>query len=112
MAEDIGITLLPVQSSNVRSRGYNEGSQVLAVEFTSGDVWHFPGVPLGLWERFRDAPSPGSFFAHHIKGQFAARKMTGECPRCGDRPGPLGTRCTSCGTADYAPKEARHNAGK
>lgn len=75
MTQDIGIVLEPVQSSTIRTRGYSEGRRVLAVEFASGDVWQFSGVPVGLWERFRDAPSPGSFFYHHIKGKFAGTKI-------------------------------------
>ena len=109
MAHEIGITMEPVQSSNIKSRGYSEGQRILGVEFSSGALWQFSGVPLGTWERWLEASSAGSFFVHHIKGKFPGRKLTGDCPKCGSKEGPLGTKCTDCGTADYAPKEARTN---
>jgi len=100
--QEIGIVMEPVESSNLRARGYSEGQRILAVEFKSGAVFHFSDVPIGMWERFRDAPSAGSFFAHHIRGQFPSVKMTGQCSSCGSKEGPLGTRCTDCGCGVYA----------
>src|SRR6185503_1330335 len=105
MPDAIGIVLEPVQSSNIKARGYNEGQRVLAGEFVSGDVWHYSAVPLGTWERWCEAPSAGSFFVHHIKGKFPGVKMTGECPDCGAK-GPKETRCTDCGCSNYG--EANH----
>jgi len=101
MPSEIGIVMQPVQSSNISARGYNEGQRTLAVEFTGGDVWQHFGVPPGTWERWLEASSPGSFYAHHIRGVFPSKKMTGACPDCGDRPGPIGTKCTSCGCGYY-----------
>lgn len=94
------ITLEPVESSNITARGYNEGQRTLAVQFKSGDLWHYAGVPVGTWERWLEASSAGSFFAHHIRGKFTGTKMTGDCPDCGAK-GPKGTRCTDCGCANY-----------
>lgn len=105
MPNDIGVVLEPVQSSNIKSRGYNEGERVLAVEFHTGVIMHYAGVPPGTWQRWVEAPSPGSFFAHHIRGKFVGRKVTGTCPGCGHH-GPLETKCYECG-GRYE-KEERH----
>jgi hypothetical protein len=94
------ILMEPVQSSNLSAVGYDEAARILALEFRSGALFHFKNVPLGLWERMRDAPSPGSFFYHHVKGQFQAVKMTGPCECCAAL-GPIGTRCTDCGCGEY-----------
>jgi hypothetical protein len=100
------IVMQPVQSSNLTSVGYDDAARILALEFKSGAVFHFQNVPVGMWERLRDAPSPGSFFAHHIKGQFEAIKMTGPCDQCGAQ-GPVDTRCTDCGCGNYRREERR-----
>ena len=57
------------------------------------------------WEAFQEAPSKGSFYAHEIKGQFTAEKVTGTCSSCSDV-GMLGQMCEDCGTATYAQKAA------
>jgi hypothetical protein len=100
------ITLEPVQSSNLASRGYDEDRRVLAVAFKSGDLYHYGGVPVDVWERFRDADSPGAFFHRHIRGQFTAEKMTGTCPDCGAK-GPKNTRCQDCGCNTYQVERIR-----
>jgi len=100
------ITLEPVQSSNLASRGYDEQHRVLAVAFKSGDLYHYTGVPADMWHRFCEAPSPGRFFHQHIRGRFPAEKMTGECPDCGAR-GPKDTRCTDCGCSTYQVERIR-----
>lgn len=76
------ITLEPVQSSFIQARGYNAGQQLLGVQFNDGTIVHYAGVPIGMWERFRDASSPGSFFHLHIRGKFPAKKQTDPRPAC------------------------------
>jgi hypothetical protein len=94
------LVLQPVQSTNLQAIGYDDAARILALEFKSGAVFHYTNVPVGLWERLRDAPSPGTFFYHHIKGKFDAVKMTGPCECCGAQ-GPINTRCTDCGCGEY-----------
>ena len=101
MHQQIGIVMEPCESSNIKARGYNEGQRILGVEFASGALWQFAGVPLGTWERWLEATSAGSFFANHIRGKFAGRKLTADCPNCGSKEGPIGTKCVDCGTANY-----------
>ena len=95
------ITLEPVESSNIKARGYSEAERILAVEFRSGAVFHYHQVPPEVWSDWLEAISAGSFFYRHIKGNFPADPKTGDCPECGSKHGPIGTRCTDCGTADY-----------
>ena len=103
------IPQLPVESSNIASRGYDLERHVLAITFKSGDVWHYGSVPVDLAERFFEASSPGRFYTEQIKGKFAGQKMTGPCKACGAK-GPIGTTCEDCGCGPHveAPRrEAR-----
>lgn len=63
------IPLEPVQSKQIKAIGYDEGTQTLAVEFTSGKggIYHYPNVALDTAQAFRQSESAGSFFWKHIK---------------------------------------------
>ena len=92
----------PVVSSNIASIGFDAARKVLSVQFASGAIFHYASVDVGLFERLRDAESKGRFFREHVKGRFAAEKMTGSCPDCGDPHGIVGQPCESCGVGVYA----------
>lgn len=103
------IAMTPCESSNIAGFGYDLERHTLAVQFKSGDVWHYPGVSYDLAERFSEAASKGKFYYANIKGKFeAAEKMTGKCPACGDI-GWIGEPCSDCGTQRYV-REERDNA--
>ena len=95
------ITRTDVDSSTIRSIGYNHTTQILAIGFKSGPVFHYADVPVGVFESFLEAESPGRFYARTIKGTFSGQKMTGPCPSCGDPHGWIGEVCTVCGDAVY-----------
>lgn len=59
-----------VDSSAIRSLGYDPASQTLEVEFQSGSVYDYFGVTSRLWASFQAAPSKGKFFARKIRGRF------------------------------------------
>lgn len=93
-----GITRAAVESSNLVSVGYNKARQVLAVEFKSGDIFHYTGVDEELATKFLEADSLGAFYSRNIKGKISAMKMTGQCRSCGSSSkGLLGERCATCG---------------
>lgn len=92
MNEARTIERLPVDSSNITSIGYAEDRQILAIQFKSGSLFHYRGVPLAVFEAFGAAPSRGSFFAKEIKGKFTSERMDGMCPVC-MLPGLVGELC-------------------
>ena len=59
-----------VSSSNIRSIGYEGNTQTLEVEFLSGWVYQYYGVPEHLHERMMQAPSKGRFLNQYIKNGF------------------------------------------
>lgn len=106
-----GVTRAAVDSSNIQSIGYSALRKVLAVEFKSGDVFHYHGVPGETHAAFLEADSLGKFYFKNIKGKFSAMKMTGPCPRCGSiEKGPIGETCEKCGVAKYVEVDKRLNA--
>lgn len=64
-----------VQSSNIRSVGYDEDSMTLEVEFHSGDIYHYFNVPESVYSGLINAASKGSYLNNHIKGRFQYRKI-------------------------------------
>lgn len=53
--------LISIQSNNVRAAGYDEASMVMTVQFDTGAIYEYYGVPADLWTSFIDAqPHPWS----------------------------------------------------
>ena len=59
-----------VASSNVRSIGYDTTTQTLEVEFHSGWVYQYYGVPESLHQEIMRVPSKGQFLNQYIKNAF------------------------------------------
>lgn len=95
-----------VKSSNIHAIGYSNAKQTLAVEFKSGDVFHYAPVDVELATRFYGAESKGRFYSEHIKNKIPSTLMTGPCVSCGIR-GPIGETCTDCGCNKHVARERR-----
>ena len=65
----------PVSSSNIRSIGYDSESNTLEIEFHSGGVYQYFGVPESIYNELMHAPSHGSYFHRHIRDQYRWTKM-------------------------------------
>jgi hypothetical protein len=56
-----GGQLIPIQSDNVASAGYDADTQTMTVVFDSGGIYEYAPVPSSLWEDFAAAqPHPWS----------------------------------------------------
>ncbi len=60
----------PVVSSSIAAIGYESGTNTLEVEFSSGSVYEYLGVPQEVYDAFLAAESPGRYFAANIKGSY------------------------------------------
>ena len=60
----------PVVSTNIGAIGYDNGSQTLEVEFHSGSVYQYYGVPEFLHQQFMQASSKGQFLHQYIKNAY------------------------------------------
>ena len=65
----------PVTSSNLRSVGYDHQSGVLEIEFLSGGVYQYFGVPEHIHAGLMAASSHGSYFSAHIKDAYTFQKI-------------------------------------
>ena len=59
-----------VASSNVSSIGYDSVTQTLEVEFLSGGVYQYYGVPDHLHEQIMQTSSKGQFLNYYIKNMY------------------------------------------
>lgn len=65
-----------VRSKNLKSVGYNPIDSILEVEFHSGDVYHYFGIPLEIYNALINAPSKGKYLDRNvIKRRFAYKKL-------------------------------------
>ena len=64
-----------VNSSKLRSVGYDEQSRTLEVEMSNGQVYQYVGVYPEVHRRFMAAPNPTSFFDDKIAEEYTAKKV-------------------------------------
>ena len=59
-----------VWSSSVRSVGYDEAAQILEIEFVSGGVYRYYGVPRDVYQELLEASSKGAYFLARIRDEY------------------------------------------
>lgn len=64
-----------VNSSKIRSVGYDERNQVLEVEFSNGSAVQYSGVSPEVHRRFMAAPNPGSYFEDKIAEEYSSKRV-------------------------------------
>ena len=64
-----------VNSSKLRSVGYDEQTRTLEVEMSNGQVFQYVGVYPEVHRRFMAAPNPTSFFDDKIAEEYTAKKV-------------------------------------
>lgn len=65
-----------VVSSELRSIGYDEQSLILEVEFQSGGIYQYFGVPRQLYLNLMAAESKGRFFNKSIRERHYYQRVT------------------------------------
>lgn len=63
----------PVSSSDIRSIGYENGT--LHIQFRSGGLYAYYGVPVSVYQALVNASSRGRYFHAHIKGRYGDTKI-------------------------------------
>ena len=59
-----------VGSSNISSIGYDSVTQTMEVEFHSGSVYQYYGVPEPLHQQIMQASSKGQFLHQYIRNAY------------------------------------------
>ena len=67
--------MMPVESSNVHSIGYDESSETVYVRFLNGSLYIYKGVPNWEFKNFRNAPSIGSYLHRNFKNVYPYERI-------------------------------------
>ncbi len=65
-----------VESSSLRSIGYERTTETLEVEFKNGGVYRYGSVPAEIWNQLRGADSIGRFFQDHVRDHFPTTRVS------------------------------------
>lgn len=66
---------LPVDSSALRSVGYDTKARILEIEFINGSVYDYYDVPPETYQELCEADSMGAFVNFHIKPRFECHEV-------------------------------------
>jgi hypothetical protein len=66
----------PLLSSAVISAAYDPANETLELEFASGRIYQYAGVPQGAYDWLLRAPSKGAFVSRMINDRYAYRDVT------------------------------------
>ena len=64
-----------VNSSRIRSAGYDSSKQVLEIEFSDGKIVSYRGVSAEVHRQFMNAPSPVSFYEDKIAENYPETRV-------------------------------------
>jgi hypothetical protein len=67
--------VVPEKAGQVRSIGYSPETSELEIEFSSGGVYRYAGVPRDVYDDFIHAESLGSFVATRIRGAYEFTRL-------------------------------------
>lgn len=66
-----------VESTTLYAVGYDAKADILELEFQSGAVYQYFGVPASEFRELLGAPSKGKYFNLHIRERYAFRQRSG-----------------------------------
>jgi hypothetical protein len=66
---------VPVESSSIKSVGYESDTETLSVEFCSGAVYEYAGVSQFTYDSFMASESKGHFFAVFVRACFESHRL-------------------------------------
>ena len=64
-----------VNSSKLRSVGYDERTETLEVEMSNGDVFQYTKVSPEVHRRFMNAPNPTTYFDDKIAEEYSSKRV-------------------------------------
>ena len=70
-----GIGMCPCASSQVKAHGYDAATRPLAVEYKSGETYHYADVPPATYDAMKAAESVGKFIGASIKNVHKFTKI-------------------------------------
>ena len=64
-----------VNSSQIRSVGYDANAQTLEVELSDGSIWQYARVPSEAHRRLLAAPSIVSYYRDNIEEEYSRKRL-------------------------------------
>ena len=64
-----------VNSSKLRSVGYDESTRTLEIEMSNGEVFQYGGVYPEVYRRLMAAPNPNAFFDDKIAEEYTPKRV-------------------------------------
>ncbi len=64
-----------VNSSNLRSVGYDKSVGILEIEFNNGGIYQYFKVPENIYQELMNAPSHGKYFLRFIRDKYATKRV-------------------------------------
>lgn len=65
-----------IDSSSLRSVGYDRVARALEVEFRSGSVYRYDEVPSEVYSELLRSPSKGQFFQERVRDRFPTTRVS------------------------------------
>jgi hypothetical protein len=72
------MSVTAVESTTLAAVAYGGSSQLLCLEFRSGAIYCYFGVPAPIHQGLLSAPSKGSYFNRNIRGRSPFQKLTSD----------------------------------
>jgi len=69
------VVMQDVQSSALKSVGYDGGREVLVITFVNGTTYEYSDVPRHVYQELMRAPSKGTHFNANIRDQYSYRRI-------------------------------------
>ncbi len=66
---------MPVDSTSLVSIGFAREARILELEFRSGAIYRYHGVPPTVFDELKKAESKGRYFAQSIRGKYPFHRM-------------------------------------
>lgn len=64
-----------LNSSKLRSAGYDERAQTLEIEFTNGQILQYLRVSHETWRRLMASPNAAAYFEDNIAEDYTSRRL-------------------------------------
>ncbi|SFG92583.1 KTSC domain-containing protein [Desulfotomaculum arcticum] len=64
-----------IESSMIRSIGFDPNTSTLEIEFNSGAVWQYFDFPESSWYEFRNSESKGKYFNREIRNHYRESRV-------------------------------------
>ena len=68
---------LSVKSRILRSVGYDENTKILEIEFSSGFVYQYSGVPPKVYADLMHSGEIGKYYSEKVRPKFQTKQVAG-----------------------------------